>query len=329
MKMTIEAIDLSKSYRIYKEKSSLKNIKNILLREFEEKMAIRSINFTIKQGESIAYIGPNGSGKSTTIKLLTGILTPSSGKVYVNGIEPYKKRKENAKSIGFVFGQRTQLWWDLPIRESFDIIKVIYRIPNDIYQKNLNRLIELLDLKNYWGVPVRQLSLGQRMRAEIACAFLHDPQIVYLDEPTIGIDLVTKEHIRNFLRQVNQEKKTTIILTSHDIDDIEIVCDRLILIDSGDIIHDGNKVDFMDTYITHKNMSITFAQDIPDEIDLTNVEIVRNEKLKNKINIRYEKTKLDTNELLIKLSEIGVIKDFTAEEDKLEDVLKTIYTEGI
>jgi ABC-type uncharacterized transport system, ATPase component len=320
--MSIVVDHLTKIYRVVKQKSIFKP-------RFEQKVALNNISFQIDQGESVAYIGPNGSGKSTTIKLLTGLLTPTSGKVTVNGLEPYKKRKENARNIGFVFGQRTQLWWDLPITESFDLLKEIYRIPNAVYKRNLEMLFTLLDLQGFKEIPVRQLSLGQRMRAEVACAFLHSPRIVYLDEPTIGIDIVTKAKIRDFLRDINKEEKTTIILTSHDIDDIETVCKRLILIDKGHIVYDGQIVDFIERYAVYKKIRVAFKERDIQPILIPRCEVSRETTKSNELIIRYKKDEIDTNELLNILQNVGTISDFTAHDDNLTDLLKSIYKEEI
>lgn len=281
--MSIVVDHLSKIYRVVKHKSIFKT-------RFEQKVALDNISFQIDQGDSVAYIGPNGSGKSTTIKLLTGLLTPTFGKVTVNGLEPYKKRKENAMNIGFVFGQRTQLWWDLPITESFDLLKEIYRIPNAVYKRNLEILVTLLDLQGFSEVPVRQLSLGQRMRAEVACAFLHRPRIVYLDEPTIGIDIVTKAKIRDFLRDINKEEKTTIILTSHDIDDIETVCKRLILIDKGHIVYDGQIADFVERYAVYKKIRVAFKERNIQPISIPHCEVTRDTARPNELILNFEST---------------------------------------
>lgn len=320
--MSIIVDSLSKIYKVNKRKSLFKA-------GFEQKIALNNISFEIEQGDSVAYIGPNGSGKSTTIKLLTGLLTPSSGKVEVNGIEPYKKRKENAMNIGFVFGQRTQLWWDLPIMESFDLLKEIYRIPNATYKRNLEMLISLLDLESFGDVPVRQLSLGQRMRAEVACAFLHSPSIVYLDEPTIGIDIVTKAKIRDFLRDINRDEKTTIILTSHDIDDIETVCKRLILIDKGHIMYDGKIFDFVDRYSLYKQIRVSFKEREIRPISIPHCKVNYDAAKPNEMSLRYKKNEIDTNELLNSIKTIGTISDFTAHDDNLTELLKTIYREEV
>lgn len=204
-----------------------------------EVRAVDGLSFTVEAGECVGYIGPNGAGKSTTIKMLTGILVPSSGRLRVAGVDPARERVTLARRIGVVFGQRTTLWWDLPLRDSFELARRIYRIPDRRYRENLDRCVELLDLDGLLDTPVRQLSLGQRMRGDLAAALLHDPQVLYLDEPTIGLDVVSKGRVREFLREVNRDRGTTVLLTTHDLTDIEQLCDRVMVIDHGRVVHDG------------------------------------------------------------------------------------------
>lgn len=289
---------------------------------WKEKEAVRGIHFTIPQGQSVGYIGPNGSGKSTTIKMLTGILTPTSGKVRVNGIDPSRRRRENARQIGVVFGQRTQLWWDLAIKESFELFRHIYRIDEKTFRKNVEMMTELLDLDQFASIPVRQLSLGQRMRAEIACAFFHDPKIVYLDEPTIGLDVVAKERIRTFLKEINREKKTTIILTTHDMDDIEHVCERLILIDHGRIIYDGNLQRFVDNYGTDRILTVQFEE------PQTSVELECGELIgfdQRQASIRFKKNEISATKLIQQLTARYPIRDCQIEEPKIEHLIRHVY----
>ncbi|MFI9322392.1 ATP-binding cassette domain-containing protein [Kitasatospora aureofaciens] len=204
-----------------------------------EVRAVDGLSFTVEAGECVGYIGPNGAGKSTTIKMLTGILVPSSGRLRVAGVDPARERVALARRIGVVFGQRTTLWWDLPLRDSFELARRIYRIPDRRYRENLGRCVELLDLGGLLDTPVRQLSLGQRMRGDLAAALLHDPQVLYLDEPTIGLDVVSKGKVREFLREVNRDRGTTVLLTTHDLTDIEQLCGRVMVIDHGRVVHDG------------------------------------------------------------------------------------------
>ncbi|HEY3015155.1 MAG TPA: ATP-binding cassette domain-containing protein [Nocardioides sp.] len=201
--------------------------------------AVHDLSFQIDAGEMVGYIGPNGAGKSTTIKMLTGILVPTSGRLRVAGIDPSSRRTDLARRIGVVFGQRTTLWWDLPLRDSFELLQKIYRVPPERFAHNLAEYVELLDLGDLLDTPVRQLSLGQRMRGDIAAALLHDPEILYLDEPTIGLDVISKGRLREFLRTLNRERGTTLLLTTHDLQDIEALCDRVIVIDHGTAVFDG------------------------------------------------------------------------------------------
>ncbi|MBO1337712.1 ATP-binding cassette domain-containing protein [Streptomyces sp. VRA16 Mangrove soil] len=211
-----------------------------LRRERREVRAVDALSFTVPRGEMVGYIGPNGAGKSTTIKMLTGILTPSAGRLRVAGIDPSRERARLAHRIGVVFGQRTTLWWDLPLIDSYRLMRRMYRIPDARYEENLARCVELLELAELLEVPVRQLSLGQRMRGDIAAALLHDPEVLYLDEPTIGLDVVSKVKVRDFLRELNTERGTTVLLTTHDLTDIEQLCRRVMVIDHGRLVYDGS-----------------------------------------------------------------------------------------
>ena len=233
-----------KSYRIAKRNAGFKEAcKALFNREYEVIHALRDVSFTIHDGEMVGYIGPNGAGKSSTIKILSGILTPDSGTVLVNGRVPYKNRIAHVREIGVVFGQRSQLWWDVPVIDSFELLKDIYSIPQPVYQQSLEELTELLDLKELLRSPVRQLSLGQRMRCEIAASLLHRPRILFLDEPTIGLGAVSKLAVRDFIRKQNREHKTTVLLTTHDMQDIEALASRIILIGKGEILMDGTLKD--------------------------------------------------------------------------------------
>ncbi|MGW7331498.1 ABC transporter ATP-binding protein [Streptomyces sp. NPDC054840] len=211
----------------------------LLRREKRQVRAVDGISFEVARGEMVGYIGPNGAGKSTTIKMLTGILTPSGGRLRVAGIDPARERMRLAHRIGVVFGQRTTLWWDLPLKDSYGLMRRLYRVPRARFEENLERCVERLDLAELLDVPVRQLSLGQRMRGDIAAALLHDPEVLYLDEPTIGLDVVSKAKVRGFLRQLNQELGTTVLLTTHDLQDIEQLCERVMVIDHGRLMYDG------------------------------------------------------------------------------------------
>ncbi len=323
----IEVKDLVKTYKIIEKEDGLVGyFKNLIRPKYKELTAVNHINFEIQKGELVGYIGENGAGKSTTIKMLTGLLTPTSGEIVVNGLVPNEKRIQNNKNIGAVFGQKTQLWWDLPVIESFRLIKKMFKIPENEYRKNLKRFTEILDLEDLLDKQVKNLSLGQKMRCEIAATFLHDPKIVYLDEPTIGLDVFVKENIRKFIKEINKEKKTTVILTTHDLKDIEDVCDRIILLDRGQIIYDGEKQKFKDIYgkytlaeliVSSKNLSIK------DKLKSNNFEIIEENENKMKIKFKHDETTIV--KIMNDISEYCVIEDIHMRESELEDILKEIY----
>ena len=253
----IEVKEIKKYYKIAKRKQGLlSSIQSLFKREYEVKKAVDGISFSIKKGEIVGFIGPNGAGKSTMIKMLSGILYPDAGTLQVNGYIPYKQRKQYVKKIGVVFGQKSQLNWDLPLIESFELMRYIYKIPKERYEENLKKFTKLLDMESFVNQPVRQLSLGQRMRGDIVAALLHSPELVFFDEPTIGLDVVAKEKIREFVRHMNQTEHTTIIFTTHDMQDIEKVCDRLIIIDNGKKIYDGTIMEIKSKYANLKTMEV-------------------------------------------------------------------------
>ena len=258
--------------------------------------------------------------------MLTGLLTPTSGNVKVNGLIPNENRIENNKNIGAIFGQKTQLWWDLPVIESFRLIKKMYKIPENEYRKNLKKFTEILELGDLLEKQVKNLSLGQKMRCEIAATFLHNPKIVYLDEPTIGLDVLVKENIRKFIKEINKEKNTTVILTTHDLKDIEDVCDRIILLDNGKIIYDGEKQKFKDTYgkyITAEFLIKDKKLNIKDNININNVEILEEADTSLKIKFSHDETTI--MKVMEEISKYCVIEDIHMKEAELEDILKEIY----
>lgn len=253
---------IRKYYKIAKRDKGLSaSLQYLFNRKYEIKKAVDEVSFSIKRGEIVGFIGPNGAGKSTTIKILSGILYPDAGDVKIKGFIPYRQRKQYVKHIGVVFGQKSQLNWDLPLIESFELMKFIYRIPQKKYEENLKLFTELLDMADFINQPVRQLSLGQRMRGDIVAALLHSPEIVFLDEPTIGLDVVAKEKIREFIRYINEEEQTTIIFTTHDMQDIEKVCNRLIIIDQGKKIYDGSIGQIKNRYANSKTIEILLEND--------------------------------------------------------------------
>jgi len=245
----IEVRNLCKTYRIAQRSSGLKgSLKGLFRRDIKEIKALDDISFRIEPGELVGYIGPNGAGKSTTVKVLSGILVPDSGSCLVNGRVPWENRKEHVARIGTVFGQKTQLWWDLPVKESFDLLQEIYRVDPSDYQNILGELTELFELKELYRIPVRQLSLGQRMRCDLAASLIHEPDTLFLDEPTIGLDAVAKLTLRTLVKQINEEKGVTVILTTHDMDDVEALCRRVMLIGHGKILRDGTVDDLRHAY---------------------------------------------------------------------------------
>ncbi|MFF7985400.1 ATP-binding cassette domain-containing protein [Streptomyces sp. NPDC007901] len=252
----IEVDEVEKVFEVRKKTGFLK-------RERRQVRAVDVLSFTVARGEMVGYIGPNGAGKSTTIKMLTGILTPSGGRLRVAGIDPSRERTKLAHRIGVVFGQRTTLWWDLPLIDSYRLMHRMYRIPDARYHENLDRLVELLDLETLLDVPVRQLSLGQRMRGDIVAALLHDPDVLYLDEPTIGLDVISKAKVRDFLRELNTERGTTVLLTTHDLQDIEQLCSRVMVIDHGRLMYDGPLAGLHEAGESERTLVVDLERELP------------------------------------------------------------------
>lgn len=249
----IEIENLSKAFQVAKRTGS--GVKSLFKREYETVHAIKDVSFSVQRGEMVGYIGPNGAGKSTTIKIMSGVLTPTSGKCLVNGLVPWESRKKHVQNIGVVFGQKTQLWWDVPVIDSFLMLKSIYKIPDKKYQFNRNTLVDTLRISHLLNVPVRQLSLGQRMRVEIAASLLHGPDLLFLDEPTIGLDAGSKCAVREFIKHLNQTYNTTVILTTHDMQDIEALTNRIVLIGKGEKLYDGELEDMKRLFVKHKKVT--------------------------------------------------------------------------
>jgi len=325
----INVENLKKEYKISVKKEGLTGaILNLFCPKYEIKEAVTGVNFDIEEGEMVGYIGANGAGKSTTIKMLTGILTPTSGKILINGLEPTKNRIKNNMKIGAVFGQRTQLWWDLPVIESYKLIQKIYEIPMQTYNENIEYFTETLGLKELLNVPVRQLSLGQKMRCEIAAAFLHDPKIVYLDEPTIGLDFMVKEKIRKFIKQLNKDKKTTVILTTHDLQDIEEICSRIIIIDKGSIMFDGDLQEIKDEFSKFAIAKILVKEVTPELQKFLDSGKIGFEVLsinENDINIKFDRSKITIAGVFDKLSPRCSILDLSVQDISIETIVKTLY----
>jgi ABC-2 type transport system ATP-binding protein len=322
----IRTHDLRKTFRTPKRRPGVGGaLLTLFSREYEDKVAVRDVTMELEAGELVGYIGPNGAGKSTTIKMLTGILVPTSGTIEVAGLVPYERRNDNARNIGVVFGQRSQLYWDLPLVESFELLRAIYSIPKDMYQRNLQRFIEMLEMEPFLRTPVRQLSLGQRMRGDFAAAMLHDPRIVYLDEPTIGLDVVAKEAIREFVRHINQDRGTTIILTTHDLADVERLCRRIILIDKGTIIYDGGVERIKEQYGTHRTLVLTLTEPHPNPV-LEGAEIASNDR--GLVRYRFDRRRVRPDQLIREATQRYELRDVSIEEPDLETIIRRIYVEG-
>lgn len=328
----IQVENLTKEFKIYKKQPGLKGaVKGLFSKEADIKKAVDNISFNIGEGEMVGYIGANGAGKSTTIKMMTGILVPTSGKCIVNGIIPYKDRQKNASQIGVVFGQRTQLWWDLPLTETFSILKEIYNVNDSDYKNRMEFFNEVLEINEFISSPVRTLSLGQRMRADLAAALIHNPKILYLDEPTIGLDVMVKENIRKAIKQINQEFKTTVILTTHDLSDIEELCDRIIIIDKGKSVYDGSIEKIKDTYGYMRTVQ-TFVKDIntAKQIDISKKFGLAEEDAitwmkDNSLFVSFNKNKISISEIVGYIMSKVQVMDINIKETDIEEIIKKIY----
>lgn len=323
----IEVCNLVKDYKLnVRKKGLLGSIQSLLVPEYKLKRAVDNISFSIEKGEMVGFIGPNGAGKSTTVKMLTGILVPTSGSISIGGLSPHKDRRRNAMRLGVVFGQRTQLWWDLPVIDTFELLKYIYKIPEKIYKHNINLFNDLLGINEFISQPVRQLSLGQRMRADIAAALLHDPEIIFFDEPTIGLDVIAKEKVREFIKFINKEKGTTMLFTTHDMQDIEKTCQRMIIIDEGTTIYDGTVEHIKESFGTSRTLVVDFSENI-SELDISGVEIV--DQKDRKVWLKFQKDEIQISNLVFELTQKYGIVDFTVQEPEIEAIIREIYQGGI
>ena len=319
----IEVKNISKEFKVNKRSAGIPGmIANMFAPKFEIKKAVNDLSFTIEKGEMVGFIGPNGAGKSSTIKMLSGILCPDSGSISVAGYIPYKQRKSYVGNIGVVFGQKSQLQWDLPVIDSFELLRAIYRIPEEKYKRNLERFTEMLDMKGFINQPVRQLSLGQRMRSDIVASLLHSPEIVFFDEPTIGVDIIGKETIRNFIKELNEQDKVTMIFTTHDMQDIEQTCKRIIIIDKGSLMYDGSLQDIRNKYGTSRRLIAEFNEE-------TTVEQIKNviiEDLKDrKVSFTFDNNVVDVNKLMHEVLEKYSVHDVTVAEPEIESIIQKMY----
>ena len=291
-------------------------------RERRTVAAVDGIDLRIEPGETLGYLGPNGAGKSTTLKMLTGVLTPSAGQIRVCGLVPVPQRTQLARRIGVVFGQRSQLWWDLPLRDSFALLRHIYRVPAASHARRLNECVELLDLGPTLAVPVRQLSLGQRMRGELTAALLHRPEVLFLDEPTIGLDVVSKQAVRGFLAELGERGDTTLILTTHDLADIERLCRRLVIIDHGRVVHDGTAEELHARYGSRRRVVVDLDEPLPSVVSLPGVTLVSADGLR----LVYELADgASAGPLVARLAALAPLRDLAVEEPAIEDVIARLY----
>ena len=315
---------ICKAFRVSKrERGFSQAVKALFLRQTETIHALSGVSFTIGEGEMVGYIGPNGAGKSTTIKIMCGVLTPDSGECDINGRTPWKDRRTHVRDIGVVFGQRSQLWWDVPVIDSFDLIKNIYKVAPDEYSRNLDELVGLLDLSEIIKTPARSLSLGQRMRCEIAASLLHSPKILFLDEPTIGLDAISKIAVRQFIKKLNSEKKTTVILTTHDMQDIEALTDRIILIGKGKILLDSNLQELKTRISSMKTLTVDYLGDTP-RIDV-NWTVV--DARDGRLTISFNSEDYSASEVITKISQQTTIQDVSVSGITSEEMAAGLYNE--
>jgi viologen exporter family transport system ATP-binding protein len=321
----IEVNQLTKVFKIPQKEPGIGGaVKSLFRPKFQSKTAVDHITFNVDSGEIVGYIGVNGAGKSTTIKMLTGVLLPTSGAAHILGRDPHRQRVANAQDIGVVFGQRTQLWWDLALIESLNLIARIYDIPPGRYKQTLEQFSETLDLKELYKVPVRNMSLGQKMRSELAAALIHDPKVVYLDEPTIGLDLIVKERIRDFIKTQCDATGMTVILTTHDLGDIEELCQRVLIIDDGKIIYDGPISAIRDRFgkyreITFETGNLAYA---PVKLP-AGTEII--EQTERKLQVRFDRTQVTASQVAAHAMNQIEIRDFSLSEPDLASIVKQIY----
>ena len=333
----IQVENLSKEFKkVVKEPGIKGSVKALFNPKTEKVLAVDDVSFTVPKGEVLGFIGPNGAGKSTVIKMLTGILTPTSGQCVINGKIPQKDRKNYVREIGVVFGQRTQLWWDLPLLETYSVLKEIYEVPEDKFKKRMDFLNEVLDLSSFIKSPVRTLSLGQRMRADIAASLLHSPKVLFLDEPTIGLDVVVKDNIRKAIAQINAEEETTVILTTHDLSDIELLCQRIVMIDKGKNVFDGNLQELKSKYGQMRELCFetdstnNIAQRLAYKENFSvaddDIELIPDG---NNVKVRFNSNKIAVADMLsYTLNKVNV-KDINVKDADIEEIIRRLYKEGV
>lgn len=320
----IELRHVSKTFRIAKREAGMKAaVKHFFKREYTEIHALKDVSFTIGEGEMVGYIGPNGAGKSSTIKIMSGVMAPDGGECIINGRIPWKERAAHVQEIGVVFGQRSQLWWDVPVVDSFELIRDIYRVDEHTYRRNLNLLTDMLKIGEIMKTPARQLSLGQRMRCEIVASLLHDPKVLFLDEPTIGLDAVSKIAVREFIRALNKEKGTTVILTTHDMQDIEALTERILLIGKGQILLDGSLEELKSRKSHRRTITVDYTGDHLPE--LTDCEILKD--LNGHAQIRIDTKQVPVAQMISQISSQTEINDISVEGESIDDLVVSLYKE--
>lgn len=334
MENVIELDGITKEFKVLNRHEGIKgSIRDLFSRDYKTVYAVKDVSLKIKQGEIVGYLGPNGAGKSTTIKMMTGVLNPSSGKILVNGRVPYKERTRNSQDIGVVFGQRSQLWWALPLVESFKLLKEIYGIETKDYNDMLNFYSSLVDLEPLLHKPVRQMSLGQRTLSDILASFLHNPKICFLDEPTIGLDVAMKSNIRTLIHAINEKMNTTVILTTHDMGDVDALCKRIIIIDKGQMLYDNDIEHLRSFFGSYRTLKIRpqgnaeeKAKDIEKELAGTDTSVSTEDGW---VSILVNEEKSKVLDVLSLIQQNTKIKDMQLQEISTEDVIKKIYTEGV
>jgi len=325
----IQARGLGKTFKVFDRRGGFwGSLRDVVDRRWRELHAVQDVDLSIGRGECVGYIGPNGAGKSTTIKMLTGILTPSRGQVTVNGFDPHRQRSQYVRTVGAVFGQRTQLWWDLAVSESFELLRHLYGVSLADYTARLKRFEAVLELGEFLQTPVRKLSLGQRMKADIAASLLHAPPVVFLDEPTVGVDVITKARLRDFLRALNREEGTTILLTTHDMQDIEALCSRVVVIDHGRIMHDGNLAGLKERYGARRRLTLTLSEPVdPATRDLPREGIAWDASEPLRLIATLE-AHADTPATLQRILAALPVVNLTVQEPSIEHVVHALHGDG-
>jgi ABC-2 type transport system ATP-binding protein len=325
----IQVRELSKYFRTFHRREGIwGGLQNLFVREYKTVKAVDRVSLSIDRGEMVGYIGPNGAGKSTSIKMLTGILVPTSGEAVVNGFVPYRQRRQYVRTIGVVFGQRTQLWWDIAVVESFKLLRRIYDVSQKDFDARMEMFNQILGIRDYLHTPVRKLSLGERMRCDLAAALLHNPPLLFLDEPTIGLDVVAKHHIREFLRAINLQFQTTVLLTTHDLDDIEELCRRIIIIDHGTVLFDGDLQVLKQRLLRTKQIKFVLkdsaragalARFTGEGVSLEPVDEMT-------FRIRFDRTRVSASDLIRQLLAAVELRDIVIEDEPIEEIIKRIYS---